>query len=208
MKRYALMIAALVALACLGSPASAQVPGGLMRFGTNGAFAPQAGNCLSILAMNSSGQTATDSAAPCFATYLPTAYTNATTGYTAVLTLPTVQGNTVLRGECTLTYAVSSTSGTATFAMGASAAPTNLWVTGAPTTGVLVVPTFATITTTATTAVTGALVTTTAAATYQVYLSFMLVNGAAPNTLTVYAESNNASYTVTVEPGSSCQWIP
>ena len=57
MKRcVSMLVAALAAFACLALPASAQVPGGLWRFGTTGAYAPQAGDCVSILAMNSSGQ--------------------------------------------------------------------------------------------------------------------------------------------------------
>jgi hypothetical protein len=202
------LFASLLAMLAVCSISSAQVPPGLLRFGTTGVFAPQVGDCLSIMAMNSSGQVATDSTVPCAPSIITTAYTNATTAYTAIMSLPVVQGATTLRGECTLTWEDSSTSGTATFALGASAAPTDLWVTSNPTSGVFVAPTFTTITSTTTTAVTGALVTTTANAPYQLYLSFVLVNPTAANTVTVYAESNNASYTLTVEPSSSCSWVP
>ncbi len=210
MKLFAkLFAAALLAFAGLSSmPASAQVPPGLLRFGTTGAFAPQVGNCLSIMAMNSSGQVSTDSGTPCSPSVITTAYTNATTSYTAIMALPAVQGATTVRGECTLTYQDSSTSGTATFAVGMSAAPTDLWVTSNPTTGVFVAPTFTTVTSTTTTAVTGALVTTAANAPYQVYLSFTLEAATVPATMTVYAESNSASYTVTVLAGSSCSYLP
>lgn len=208
MKKYLSPLLALVLTTFLSVAAFAQVPPGLLRFGTTGVFAPQVGDCLSILAMNSSGQVATDAAVPCSPAFLTTPYTNATTSYTAVLTLPPILGNTTVRGECTLTWEDSSTSGTATFAMGLSAAPTDLWVTANPTSGVFVAPTFTTITGTTTTAVTGALATTTANAPYQLYLSFTVENATVPTTLTVYAESNNASYTVTVEPGSSCAWLP
>ena len=209
MKRYAsLVLTALVALACLGTPASAQVPAGLLRFGTTGTYAPQAGNCLSILAMNSSGQVATDSGSPCSPVILTTAYTNATTGYTAIMALPAVQGSTTVRGECTLVWEDSSTSGTPTFAVQLSAAPTDLWVTAVPSAGAYVAPTFTTITTTTQTAVTGALTTTAATTPYRLSLNFALQNATAATTLTVYAESNNASYTVTVLAGSSCQWVP
>lgn len=204
-KLLSLLVAAFTLCALI--PADAQVPPGLMRFGTTGAFAPQVGNCLSIMAMNSSGQVATDSQVPCSASIITTAYTNATTGFTSILALAPVQGLTTLRGECTLTYSDSSTSGTVTFGVGLSAAPTNLWVTSSPTTGVFVAPTFTTITTTTTTAVTGALVTTTANANYQVYLSFSLVSAANPTTLSVYALTNGTG-TVTVQPGSSCSYIP
>jgi hypothetical protein len=204
-KLLSLLVAALTLCALI--PADAQVPPGLMRFGTTGAFAPQVGNCLSIMAMNSSGQVATDSQVPCSPSIITTAYTNATTSFTPILSLATVQGSTTLRGECTLTYQDSSTSGTATFAVGLSAAPTNLWVTSTPTTGVFVAPSFTTITSTTITAVTGALVTTTANAPYQVYLSFSLQNAAVANTLTVYAQTNGTG-TATVLQGSSCSYIP
>jgi hypothetical protein len=168
---------------------------------------PVLGNCVEWVAGPQNPGVA-DSGTPCTPSIIITAYTNATTGYTAIMAMPPAAGATTLRGECTLTYADSSTSGTATFAIGASAAPTDLWVTANPTTGVYVAPTFTTITSTTTTAVTGALVTTTANANYQVYLSFTMAAAAVPSTLTVYAESNNVSYTVTVQAGSSCAWIP
>jgi hypothetical protein len=205
MKKLLSLFAA-AALLCAMIPADAQVPPGLMRFGTTGAFAPQVGNCLSIMAMNSSGQVATDSQVPCSPSIITVAYTNATTSFTPILSLAPVQGSTALRGECTLTYQDSSTSGTATFAIGLSAAPTNLWVTSTPTTGTFVAPTFTTITSTTITAVTSALVTTTANAPYQAYLSFSLVNGTAPTTLTVYAQTNGTG-TVSVLPGSACSYI-
>lgn len=208
-RRASIMLAALAVILCAGLPASAQVPSGLLRFGTSGVYAPQLGDCLSILAMNSSGQTATDSSVPCSPAYLAAAYTNATTAYTAVMSLPTLQGGVVAHGECTLTWADNNTTGTATFAAQLSAAPTDLWVTAVPTDGVFVAPTYTAITTTTQTAVTGALVTTTANANYRVRLSFVLSTTAtAPSTLTIYAESNSASYTVTVQPGSSCEWVP
>jgi len=208
MRKFVSLLAAAL-LACVSAlPAPAQVPGGLMRFGTTGVFAPQVGDCLSILAMNSSGQTATDSQTPCTPVYLATNYTNATTAYTAIMSLPPIAAGAVARGECTITWEDSSTSGTTTFAAQLSGTPTDLWITTAPTSGVFVAPTAYTITSTTQTAVSGALVTTTANAPYQLYLSFMLVAGTVPTTLTIYAESNSASYTVTALAGSSCSWIP
>jgi hypothetical protein len=205
-KLFAPLLALTLAL-CVMS-AHAQVPGGLMRFGTTGAFAPQVGNCLSILAMNSSGQTATDSEVPCTPTFLTTTYTNATTAYTAVMALPVVQGSTTLKGTCDVVWESSSTSGTPTFAVQLSAAPTDLWVTASVSSGASPVPVYTAITTTTQTAVTGALVTTAATTPYKLSLSFVLQNATSANTLTVYAESNNASYTTSVLAGSSCQWIP
>ncbi len=201
------LVAAALAV-CAIVATEAQVPLGLMRFGTTGVFPPQAGNCLSIFAMNSSGQSATDSGTPCTPVVLTTNYTNATTGYTAVAALPTIQGPLTLRGECSLVWESSSTSGTPTFAVQASAAPTDLWVTAVASGGAYTIPTYTTITSTTQTAVTGALTTTAATTPYRLTLNFAVVNPAGANTITVYAESNNASYTTTVLAGSSCQWVP
>lgn len=201
------LVAAALAV-CAIVATEAQVPLGLMRFGTTGVFPPQAGNCLSIFAMNSSGQSATDSGTPCTPVVLTTNYTNATTGYTAVAALPTIQGPLTLRGECSLVWESSSTSGTPTFAVQASAAPTDLWVTAVASGGTYTIPTYTTITSTTQTAVTGALTTTAATTPYRLTLNFAVVNPAGANTITVYAESNNASYTTTVLAGSSCQWVP
>lgn len=206
-KLFPALIAAALAI-CASLPASAQVPPGLLRFGTTGTFPPQAGNCLSIMAMNSSGQVATDSGTPCTPTFLTTTYTNATTAFTAVMAMSPVQGALTLRGSCDIIWESSSTSGTPTFAMQLSAAPTDLWVISSISSGAATVPTYATITTTTQTAVTGALVTTAATTPYRLTLSFVLANPTVANTLTLYAESNNASFTTSVLPGSSCQWIP
>lgn len=211
MKRYsAWLFTALLAVAALVSvPADSQVPAGLWRFGTTGVFPPQVGNCVSILAMNSSGQVGTDSGTPCTPTVLTTAYTNATTAYTAIMAMPTVQPSVTVRGECSLIWQSSSTSGTPTFAVQLSAAPTDLWAFATYSGGAFVAPTYTTITTTTQTPVTPALTTTAANTAYRATISFALQTSAtAANTLTVYAESNNASYTITVEPGSSCLWEP
>jgi hypothetical protein len=203
MKIYALMFTA--ALASLCGVAFAQLPPHALHSISN---PNAAGDCYAINSfVPSVGVVAGDSGTPCAPAFRTSAYTNATTSFTPILALPPVQGATTLRGECTLTYSDSSTSGTATFGIGLSAAPTDLWVTSTPTTGVFVVPTYTTITTTTTTAVTGALVTTAANANYQVYLSFSMVNATAANTLTVYA-STNGTGVLTVQSGSSCSWIP
>lgn len=205
-------IIALLSIACglllAGDPLTAQVPGGLWRFGTTGVFAPQAGDCVTILAMNSSGQTGTDSAVPCTPAVLTTAYTNATTAYTAVLSLPVTQGNTTVTGECKLYWESSNTAGTVTFAAQLSAAPTDLWMVATTNSGATLTPAYTVITTTTQTAVTTVLATAAATTPYQTTLNFVLANAAAANTLTIYAESNNTSYTATVLAGSVCKWIP
>lgn len=208
MKRYLLILLA-VLCAAASLPAPAQVAGGLMRFGTTGVFQPQAGDCMSILALTGTGQYATSSSTPCTPTVLSTTYTNATAAYTAVMALPVTQASTVVTGECTLIWESSSTSGTVTFGAGLSAAPTDLWSVSSSTNGAFVAPTYATITSTTTTAVTGALATTAATTPYVVKLSFVLKTSAtAANTLTIYAESNSTSYTASVLPGSYCAWRP
>jgi hypothetical protein len=99
-----LFVATLALCAAIPSSAQSPVPLGLMRFGTTGVFSPQAGNCLSIFAMNSSGQSATDSGTPCAPSFLLTAYTNATTSYTAIMALPVVQGSLTVQGECKIIW--------------------------------------------------------------------------------------------------------
>lgn len=207
MKRLITLLVVALAL-CAALPSGAQVPLGLMRFGTTGAFTPQAGNCLQILAMNSSGQSATDSGVPCAPAALTTAYTNATTSYTAIMALPAVQGSLTVVGECSIVWEGSSTSLTPTFAMGNSAAPTGLWVIATSAGGAYTVPAYTTISSTTTTAVTPALTTTAATTPYKTTFAFTLQTATTADTLTVYAESNNTSYTVTVEPGSYCVYLP
>lgn len=205
MKFYALIFAA--ALTALCGVADAQLPPH-QAYSIRGPNGVGNGDCSKIASFTPGvGMVSGDSGVPCSPSIITTTYTNATTGFTAIMSLPAVQGSTTLSGKCTLTYQDSSTSGTATFAIGASAAPTNLWVTSTPTTGVFVAPTFTTITSTTTTAVTGALVTTTANAPYQIDLSFSLQNATAANTVTVYAETNGTGV-LTVQPGSSCAWVP
>jgi hypothetical protein len=208
MKRLLTLLGAIAFVLFSATLTEAQVPLGLMRFGTTGVFTPQVGNCLSIFAMNSSGQSATDSGIPCAPAVVATAYTNATTGYTAVMTLPTVQGALTVVGECSLIWEGSSTSLTPTFAVGNSAAPTDLWVVATTADGVDTAPVYTTITATTTTAVTTALTTTGSATPYKTTLHFTLATAAAADTVSVYAKSNNASYTVTVEPGSFCVYLP
>jgi hypothetical protein len=209
-RRAALLLGALAAvLLCASLPSSAQVPPGLMRFGTTGSYAPQVGDCLDILALNSSGQVATDNGVPCTTASLSAAYTNATAGFTSIMVLPTIAANAPpARGECTLIWEESNTGATPSFAVQLSAAPTDLWVLATYTNGAYVAPTYTTITSTTQTAVTGALTTTTANAAYKVTLNFLLdTTSTAAGTLTVYGESSGG-FTLTVEPGSYCQWIP
>jgi hypothetical protein len=192
-----------------GDPLFAQVPAGLTRFGTTGAYPPQVGNCVSIMAMNSSGQVLTDVGTPCTTTALITPYTNGTVAYTAIMALPPVAANAPpTHGECTLIWEENNTAGAPTFAVQLSAAVADLWTLATFSGGTFVAPTYTVITTTAQTAVTGSLATTTANAPYRVTLSFLLDTAAVPSTLTVYALNNSASWILSVMPGSYCQWVP
>jgi hypothetical protein len=203
-KLYVMLVGVLVALGCRVS--EAQLPAHLMHSVPN---PNAAGDCYAIRSFTPSvGVVGGDSGTPCTPVFLTSAYTNSTTGYTAVLTLPGTQAATTISGKCVFTWTDSSTSGTVTFAAGLSAAPTDLWMTAVPASGAFVAPTYTTITSTTQTAITGALATATANTPYQVKLSFVLANASAANTLTIYAVSNSASDVVTVEPGSSCVWMP
>jgi hypothetical protein len=43
---------------------------------------------------------------------------------------------------------------------------------------------------------------------YKNEIDFLLVNGSSANTVTFYAKSSSTSYTVYVQPGSYCTWLP
>jgi hypothetical protein len=210
MKKYSgfLLGAVLAVLALASVPSDAQVPAGLLRFGTTGAYAPQTGNCLSILAMNSSGQVATDSGMPCATNVLTAAYTNATAGQTTIMTLPAVAaGAPVVRGECKIIWQESNTGATPSFAVQMNNAPTALWVVSSYSGGAYVAPGYYTITTTTQTAVTPALTTTAANTAYVANFALMLSPGAAagPITITISGQSSGG-FTLTVQPGSNCEW--
>jgi hypothetical protein len=139
------------------------------------------------------------------------AYSNATTSYTAVLAMASVPAGATVRGRCMFIWEDSGTSGTVTFAAGASATPTGLYVLNTASTGTsgaTTTETYTAITSTTQTTISGALMPTAATTGYKNEIDFLLVNGSSANTVTFYAKSSSTSYTVYVQPGSYCTWLP
>ncbi len=163
-------------------------------------------------------QTGTPSARPTTAfntTVMTAAGTVTSTSFvtftTNTLALPVIPPSTTRKGECDLIFLVSSTSVTPTFALNTNATSTGLWVLGsqfrnATTTDVNFLPPTAAVTTATQTAFTAALTMPSAASWFQVHVDFALQTNTNPQQVTVYAKVNSG--TLTVEPGSSCSWLP
>jgi hypothetical protein len=141
-----------------------------------------------------------------------TSTTISTTGFTTTgLVLPTVPVSTVKSGRCTVYWQMSSTSYMATFGIGMSNAPTNLWggssVTYAPN-GLSNWLAF-TQTATSPTAISTAATANAPSTTYRAEIGFALQTGATnPVAITIFGAVSNASATLTIEPGSACYWLP
>jgi hypothetical protein len=135
-KLHALLLAgALAALGCsICGAAQVYVPSPIHGAGT---LVP--GDCLSLGAQANLGWLGLDSVVPCTPAFLTTAYSNATTSYAAVLAFAAHAGSDGGAWRVCADEEDSSTSGTVTFAAGLSAAPTDLWVTAAGSSGTFAV---------------------------------------------------------------------
>ena len=142
--------------------------------------------------------------------YLLSNYTNSTTSYTSVLSFPAVPAGVTVIGRCVLNWKTASTSYGITLGMAASTTPTTLYVTSNlfnGSSGFSQGPqTVITNTTTTQVDTTGSAASATV--TYPAYLDILLVNGSSANTITVYAESQNAGNVNTITAGSFCSWLP
>ena len=144
-------------------------------------------------------------------TQLTSAFSNATTSFASVMALPQIPASTTAKGHCSLIYESSSTSGNVTFGAGLSATPTDLWVMNTlhyGSHGATLYDAYTTITNTTTTAINTAEAVSAANTGYRDDLDFVLETSTNAATLTIFAESNSASYTASVEPGSYCEWLP
>jgi hypothetical protein len=141
-----------------------------------------------------------------------TSTTIATTSFTTTgLVLPTVPVSSTKSGRCVIYWQMSSTSYTATFGIGMTNTPTGLWggssVTYAATgtSNWLAFSQTATAATPISTAATAGATGTT----YRSEVDVTLQTGATnPVSITVYGEVSNAGATLTIEPGSTCYWLP
>ena len=137
-------------------------------------------------------------------------YTNATTGFTAAITLPPVAPGFVVPGHCVLPYQSTNASGTVEFAASVSSTSALLQVLNEAHTGsggATVADVYTTVNSTTATAVSSTVGGGTANTTYGDVLYFTLTTQAsqtAPTTVTIYAESSSTSYTQTLSPGAYC----
>ena len=130
---------------------------------------------------------------------------------TTGLVLPTVPVGTTKSGRCVIYWQMSSTSYSATFGIGMSNSPTGLWggttvtYAAAGTTNWLA---FSQTATTATAISTGAIAGA-ISTTYKAEVDLVLQTGASnPVAVTLYGTTSNSGATLTIEPGSTCYWLP
>jgi hypothetical protein len=140
--------------------------------------------------------------------FLTSPYTNATTGFTSILALPSAPASGTLRGSCDIIMEDSAATAPIYFGVGLSQTPTNLWVTAVFAGTAVIAPTYTPITNTTTTQVGTYATSSTAGTPFVVRLAFTLQNGSSANVLTLYGKSGSTSDTMEVEPGTSCGWLP
>jgi hypothetical protein len=137
-------------------------------------------------------------------------YTNATTSYTAAITLPPVPPGFVVPGHCVLFYQSTNTSGTITLAASVTSTSALLQVLNSAHTGsggATLADVATTVSATTATAISSTIGGGTANTTYEDRIDFTLTTAStltAPVTATIYGESSSTSYTVSLQPGSFC----
>jgi len=131
---------------------------------------------------------------------------------TNTLVLPIVPPSTTRKGYCDIVWQTSATADTPTFAFNTSATSTGFWILGSQyygttsaVTNINLLPPAA-VTTATQTAFTAALTAAAATTSYQVHVEFAVQTNTNPQQITVYAKINGG--TLTVEPGTSCGWLP
>ncbi|HEV2487524.1 MAG TPA: hypothetical protein VGT08_18510 [Terracidiphilus sp.] len=130
---------------------------------------------------------------------------------TTGLVLPTVPVSTTKNGRCVVLWQMSSTSYTATFGIGMSNTPIGLWGGSGVTYAAAGTSNWLAFsqTSTATTAVSTAATAGATGTTYRAEIDFTLQTGAInPVAITLYGETSNTGGTLTIEPGSTCYWLP
>ena len=138
-----------------------------------------------------------------------TTMTNAWT--TTGLVLPTVPVSTIKGGRCVIYWQMSSTSYTATFGLGMNNAPTNVWGGSQLTYAATGTSNWLAFTqsTTTTTAISTATTAGATGTTYKAEIDFAIQTGGSNSVaMTLYGETSNSGATLTIEPGSTCYWLP
>lgn len=140
-----------------------------------------------------------------------TIYTNGlATTYTAAMTLAPVPPGLVVPGHCVLWYQSTNASGTITLAASVSSTSALLQTLNSAHTGsggATLADIATTISATTATAISSTIGGGTANTTYGDRIDFTLTTSptqTAPTTVTLYAQSSSASYTVSLQPGSYC----
>jgi hypothetical protein len=115
----------------------------------------------------------------------------------------------VYRGRCHMIWQQITGVSTVTFGIGASVAPTAMYVSSNSSPGAYLAPyVAANITGTTTTAISTAISPAAANTNYTTDIDVLGSFTAAANTITIYAESGSATDTISIEPGSYCTWLP
>ena len=129
---------------------------------------------------------------------------------TNTLVLPIIPPSTTRKGYCDIIWQTSATADTPTFAFNTNNTLTGLWILGShyygTTSAVTNMLPPAVVTTATQTAFTAALTAAAATTSYQVHVEFSVQTNASPQQISVYAKINGG--TLTVEPGTSCSWLP
>ena len=121
----------------------------------------------------------------------------------------TVTQARVFRGHCHMIWQQITGVSTVTFGIGASVAPTAMYVSSNSSPGAYLAPyVAANITGTSTTAISTAIVPSAANTNYTTEIDVLGSFTSTANTVTIYAESGSATDTVSIEPGSYCTWLP
>jgi len=137
-------------------------------------------------------------------TGIGTSFTSTGVAFPATYTVAQVH-----RGHCHMIWQQTTGVSTVTFGIGASVAPTAMYVSSNSSPGAYLAPyVAANITGTTTTAISTAIAPSAANTNYTTDIDVLGSLTAAANTITIYAQGGSATDTVSIEPGSYCTWLP
>jgi hypothetical protein len=142
-------------------------------------------------------------------TILTSNFTTASTSFVSTgLVFDTVPASTTLHGRCMVPFSQSTAANGVSFGVGNSAAPTDLQVTGRLINGTAAA-TFYYFSNATTPTIIGSSISPALAGTVEsLELDLTLINGASPDTVTIYGLTANASDSLVVPVGAYCSWLP
>ena len=143
---------------------------------------------------------------------LTPAYSNATTGFTAIISLPSLPASITQHGSCDIPWDQATNVSTVSFGFGLSQSPASgglvVWgIVGDSSSGVVVLPT-TTITNTVTTAVASTITPGVAGTVYSAHFDFTLFNSTTASVVTLYGLTANTADALQVPAGAACYWHP